>query len=279
MSPALISGARLAHVGILTATSRGTTVAAHASTNTKGNYVELSSSTPMAADGFYVVIGGGGSSVGAQLLDIAIGAASSEQVIVPNIAFGNLNLRHTYCLYFPVPIPAGTRLSARTQSAVSAQNVSVSVMLAKGGLLVPGSLGRCVDIGTNTSASRGTNVDPGGSANTKPGYVQITAATTAPIKALLVMAVNGTATNDRVTDADWLFDIAIGAGGSEQIIAPNIHVAMDNGGTGVAGISQPPFWLPVEIPTGSRIAVNPQSDNNTDTDENRDFYLSFIGVG
>lgn len=279
MSVPLISGKRMAHVGLVSATTRGTTVQSHASTNTKGSFVELSSSTPIDADGFYLFIGGGGSSVPCALVDIAIGAAAAEQVIVPNVAFGNLNNRQTYAIYFPVPIPAGTRIAARTQAATGSTNNTFSILLVKGGLLVPGSLGRVVDYGTTLASSRGTVVDPGGSANTKGSYSELTAATTSPIKAILLMVGNGMASGDRTADADWFLDIAIGAAASEQIVAPDIHVAMDDGATGVPGVPQSPFWLPVEIPVGERISVRAQSDVNTDGDGVRDLYVSILGVG
>lgn len=96
-------------------------------------WVELIASLSHDTYGLMVNINSG-STIGASrntVLDIGIGAASSEVVLIPDLICGNAG---TYSLtgsglwyYFPIFIPAGARVSARSQSSVAtAFNVAVT---------------------------------------------------------------------------------------------------------------------------------------------------------
>jgi hypothetical protein len=91
------------------------------SANAKGSYVQFSAST--ARDYLGLMVGfdaaGGASAggVGPILLDIAVGAAGSEVIIVPNKTSGVLNQAVADQTFIPVPVPAGTRLAMRQQNS------------------------------------------------------------------------------------------------------------------------------------------------------------------
>ena len=109
------------------ATSFGTTVDPGGTANTKGSYVALTSGTARDISAIaWMVDMNGNTPVGADmLLDIAIGAAGSEQIIVPNWNMKNAGSGSTaaispvYSGPIPVQIPAGTRIAARAQSTDS----------------------------------------------------------------------------------------------------------------------------------------------------------------
>lgn len=115
------------------AASRGTAVVASASINTKGAWTALSTSTTNDMKAVYVAIGSQGASKGTldNRLDIGVGAAGSEVVVIPDLYFGSFTTTtHVLpALYGPIlmDIPAGTRLSARTQSSTASASYDIIV--------------------------------------------------------------------------------------------------------------------------------------------------------
>jgi hypothetical protein len=128
-------GSKIIAIGADTANTYGTTITASGSTNTKGSYTELTSSTSKAIKGFFITFHGQNAltrATGFYLVDIAIGAASSEVDIVknhPNAIRGedSTSPRPYISQFFPIPIPAGTRLSARLQSNVASATLGVII--------------------------------------------------------------------------------------------------------------------------------------------------------
>jgi hypothetical protein len=174
-----------------TSAEYGTSVTCGASANTKHtSYTELIASTAYDSYGIAVRFTNvaTATTITDALVDIAIGAASSETVIIPNLLAGQVGATATAAMgggvmyYFPIKIPAGVRLSANGQAAVAGDTVHTSVYLFQ--RLIPGAWygSRVTAYGINSSgASRGTNLSPG--SNT---YVDatLTASTTNPIRYL-----------------------------------------------------------------------------------------------
>lgn len=170
--------------------SDGVTVTAGGSANTLGAWAEVIASTPFDAVGVLVHVDAGLSSsvVVNTLVNIGRGAASSEEVLIPNLMAGHAegwsgsNMEHSY--FFPLFIPAGTRLSAQAQSVAASRAVDVGIWLV-GGPRVPSRWcgNRVTAYGANTAASTGTVITPG----TTPSWssaVQMAASTANPIRAL-----------------------------------------------------------------------------------------------
>lgn len=113
-----LPGHRAASYGCSLATSKGTLIDPGAVAHTKGAWVELTASTDFATN-FLVVITApeGGSAADAQwLVDLAVGPAGFEQIVVPDIYGYNVGSTGlNYRLGMPVAIPAGSRISARAQ--------------------------------------------------------------------------------------------------------------------------------------------------------------------
>jgi hypothetical protein len=197
------------------------------------------------------------------LTDIGFGAAGFEQVVVPNIfwckASGGANL--VMSIPLPLYIPAGTRVSARTQASVASHALGTLLSVGTQGFVPSSPLTRVTDYGTATGSSGGTSVDPGATANTKGAWTQMVASTTHPIKYLFMCQGSPTA---RTTGCWWLFDIGIGGAGSEQVLVPNLNTAQGGLGT-TANVQVPcshgPF--PVSIPAGTRLSVRSSCSVNT----------------
>lgn len=239
--------------------------------NTKGVWAELIASTARVATGMQIDIHVGGN--GEFLIDIGIGAAGSEQVIIPNLhasrpTGGSRNGRN---YVFPCGlIPAGTRISARCQASDTPNSSQVLVHLLSGGFPLSGLIGAVIDdIGTNTADSGGTQVDPGATANTKGAYSQLVATSTRRYRGLMVFT--GSQGNLAMADARWLVDIAIGAASSEKIIIPDILFVSGSLTDIITPGAAGPFL--VDIPSGTRLAARAQSDTNDATDRLLDVML------
>lgn len=120
------------------------------------------------------------------------------------------------------------------------------------GLFLPTLTGDAVTSSASNPLA-GTAVSDASTAHTKGAWVELTAATTAPMSGFsLSLSASTLATN---TSTPCLLDVGIGAGGSEVVVVPNLGVGYamgPNNGTRV--------WdCPVYIPRGSRIAVRCQS--------------------
>lgn len=120
-------------IGTVSASSRGKSVDAGVVADTKGVYSELTAAT----SGNYKYVG---ISIGANgdlnmsadcwsLIDIAIGEAGSEQIILGDIPYVNdsaINMSFKQVQALPLNIPAGVRVAARSQCKVTASDARVS---------------------------------------------------------------------------------------------------------------------------------------------------------
>jgi hypothetical protein len=250
-----------------TASSIGTTTTAGAA-NVKGNYAQLVAATAHHATALTLILRQ--SATPAELLvDLAIGAAGSEQVIVSNVLFSKGNVNTVLGLSrLPVVVPKGVRLAARVQSSTASGAIAV-----RGSLHAPASdsltgFSFAEGIGAVTGTSRGTGVDAGGVANTKGTYAQLVASTARPYRGFYVLSGNAaTATRGNAT---FLTDIAVGAAAAEQVIVPNLQY---EGNTNE--VLDPRVYGPfmVTIPTGSRLAARCQSPSIVAADRVMDVVL------
>jgi hypothetical protein len=248
-------------------TASGTTVTA-GSANVKGSYVEFVASLGFTANRVTILVLATIVAAPRQyLIDLATGAAGSESVVVPNLMtegspssgaspHGELHVA------LPLAVASGTRIALRCACSTASDTIGqLSVTCAAAGG-TPGCTA-FVNAGADTSDSGGTAVDPGGTANTKGSYTQLTASTGAVAQVLVPLAtVRG---NAAATTAQWAFDVATGAGGAETVLVPDIRL-------GTAGAAEvrlnlravPP--LLTYIASGTRIAVRASCDITDATD-------------
>lgn len=258
-----VEGQRIENAGAATATSRGTAVTANAAANTKGNYAQLIAATSFEADGILIMLDDCAAGVD-YLLDIAVGAAALEVVLLSNLIVtgGTGSIVYGGHYYFPVKIPKGTRLSARCQASTGSSVVRVSALLFSQGVMPGETMNIIRSYGPDTTDSGGVSVDPGATINTKGAYSQITASTSLSAK-FLTLAI-GNQLNTVRSSQSWLVDIAVGGVGSEQVIVPNLIFNCSTSPDIV--VPQVYNMIPVSIPVGSRLSVRAQSDGNDATD-------------
>lgn len=242
-------------------TSLSRPVTAGASPNTKGSWVQLIEATPFDYSALYVTTTGEDATF--ILFDIGLGGAGSEQVIIPDLLVqfnsggGDSSLgQRVFAL--PVFVPAGARITARSQSGVGGGAPRCSVMgLSPSPFKAVG--GRVIAIGVDSGNSRGSQVDPGGSAHTKGSWTTLSSSIPSDVIALIV-AVGGQGHNVASYGA-WRVDI--GMGGSNTIVIPDVqficYSATQNGT--IHPPTYPPF--PVSLPAGTSIQARAQSGLTT----------------
>lgn len=254
-----------------TATSDGTPLTV-SSTNTKAaSFTTVIDPVPFAVRGFWVNLDLSVAGSPSALVDIAIGAASSEVIIVPDLLVSS-RLGHPATVLIPLQVPAGARLSARCQCTSTTNIPRIAITLAEG---PPGLVFGAMNAhGVATGDSGGQSIDPGGSANTKPAapFTQIVASTTFDYHGGIIAF--AAAANTAMTDANWLVEVGIGASSSERVVVPDIHL----GAQTASDVLTPPFLGPFlcSIPAGSRISARAQCSITDATD--RLFDIAFYGL-
>ncbi len=239
--------------------SRGIILNSNASADTKGAYVELLASLQKASQGLSVKLSHG-NDASTFLVDIAIGAVSSETIIINNFFIQTMStagLVGEASVFLPISIPKGSRISARCQSSTGSDLIRISINSAQ----VKGSsvgFGTCETIGADTANSKGTQIDAGGVLNTKGLYSEISASIGGDYKyAAIAVQSDG----DFVMSVDnlHLIDIASGAAAAEVILLGDLAhgTAAANYDANVKAM----LGLPLKIASGSRIAMRSQCNS------------------
>jgi hypothetical protein len=253
------AGCRIETAGALTASSAGTTITAGA-VDVKGSWAQLIASTSFTSSALII---NWNSSLG--LLDIGIGASGSEVVLIPNIMHANSSATAGLAtgMLFPICVPAGARLSARTQSFSASAPSTITVELISGGFSLPTGYNVVNAYGINNGfgATRGTSIDPGATVNTKGAWTQITASTTRSHAGLMMIL--GTQNNTVMQSASFLYDIGVGASGSEIVLLSN-YLVKTNAANSVSPEVSP--ILPMYLPAASRLAIRCQCSINDSSD-------------
>lgn len=260
---------RLESAGLVSASSFGTQVTAAGSVNVKGAYAQLIASTAFESDWALIVVRNHTENASQSvLLDLAIGAAASEQVIVANLLAGRVSgggQRPTVAYLIPLSIPAGSRIAARIQATMANYITRVSVHLVARNFLTPQPHSKIATYGANTADSGGVSVDPGGTINTMGSWVEMTASCD-EVKWLCIAHGNG---GNNLVTADLIGEVGIGAGGSEAAILSFTMPIHDS----ALSAQLNAVCLPVYIPAGTRIAMRIQSTTATATARLADFVL------
>ncbi len=247
-----------------------TTVSANASANTVGSWVQLTASS--AIDCVFIYVRAGGfSNIGPNgAVDIGVGGAGSEVVVLQQLitAFHDTNGVTNSVYLLPTAIPKGSRISARSQVNHASDGLFIDVVLYDGAFTEVEGYAGVDSIGFVAATTLGTSVDPGAVASTKGAYSQLVASTARDYAGLYVAfdclgQTAGTLTN---TDAGQVW-IAVGAAGSENDIISGLNFLKFYYATSALGIQPPvlgPFMVP--IPSGTRIAAAAEIGTSTVTE-------------
>jgi hypothetical protein len=249
------------------ANSRGTAVVG--ASNAYGSYTQLVASTTTDTCAMLVCIQESPSNANRDnSARIAVGAAGVEVPIVSDLIHAATRAGiYSYNYFFPVNIPAGTRISAGVYSIGVTDTLYISVILFDGSFTNVEGAGGADSIGW--SAGLGTTVQSGG-LNTKSAYSQLVASTARDYQGIFfaIDDHNQNFTSGNSTTLTALFDIAIGAGGSEIPIISNYPISFPQASTVTSnqyclGDNLVSHYLPIAIPAGTRISVRCQDILNS----------------
>lgn len=243
---------RYEQIGVDNTNTRGTAVATSASLNTKGSYVQLKAATDRRVSGLYVTLQNLSASVVGYLVDIAVGGAGSEQVVIANVFMitgGGNSYQST--VFIPVSIPAGTRISARAQATAGSQTIYVMAVGFSETLEAPILPGNVVSYGPDIVNSVSEFVQSG-SANVEGSWKQYSASTSRRIRSLSIVI-------NPNSSGDWigLLDVGVGGSGSEVAVIEGIPIS-NEGAADRQNMVNP--WLPVDIPAGTRLSMRMQTN-------------------
>ena len=253
--PGLIPGgiANFEDIGLTEASTSAVTVTGGGG-DIEGSWAELIASTAFDADIIGILPHLPSSSNGGKL-DIGIGAASSEVIIIPNIDIQFATSRDTDNLHMiPVQIPAGSRVAARFCSA-STNSIAIGGFLIESNEL---SGGRHIALSAGANCYTPITVDPGATINTKGSWAELDSSTEDDIN------YNGTARR-------WFLDIGVGAASSERVIMSNLIFSTQ----AWAAFPNPiTMRLPCNIPAGTRVAARCQCTDNTDVERYLNLHIT-----
>lgn len=243
-----------------------TTLTASATPNTKGAWATLISAIGGSVGGTWINVHPDATAAAgidtAVLLDLAVGSAGNETIIASDLIMGYRGRDYRGTL-FPIHLPAGATLRGRVASVVASTAVPVAVDVYGGdpGYPTPAP-GRITTYGAATASSGGTTITPSATAATKGSYAQLTASTTYPIHAIMLL-VQG-ATGSVTTSTNYIIDVAVGSAGNETVVVPDWAGWMNSAEIWLAFDSE--FYpMSLSIPSGVRLSARCAADISSAT--------------
>lgn len=274
---------RIRNLSATTASSSGTSINNGGSSHTKGSWTKVLDGATLGEAQCDALLVSFGKKLNAQsmLVDLAMSNATPEYYIfAADMLYARGSANSDMCTYLlPVRLPivgsGSNDIYARCQQVSTSQTMNVHVSPIFTGIDF-GSGGRCVTLGAiSSSASSGTSVDPGGTANTKSSYVEFSSSVAIDVRAIAIAVGPSTDFNRTGTPINIVLDVAYGSAGSECIVIPNHMTSF--GTTHDFMTNQMIVPVPVSIPRGSRIAVRSMSNNNVVGDRSIEVILYCFG--
>ena len=263
--------ARTETLGANTATSRATTVTAHASNNTKGSWVDFASVTRFTYEQLWIALTNNSGATD-YLIDIGVKVSGNYYVIAEDIRNDGPGRKGQNAggqvVQLPIHVPAGTQLAVRCQCRFGGNTIEAQITGFSHGINGAPGYSRMVRLNA-TSNSQGVAVDPGGTINTKVRTELVASTSYAVAAVFLRIGPN----NDvaRGLTGGWLFDLEMGGSGSEQVLIANFPMNWES----TMDLVMPDHLpiLPCYSPSGSRFSVNAQCSGNTAGDRTFDVML------
>ena len=227
--------------------STSMTVTGSATAHTKGSWTQIFASTTV--DSGYLVLMPDDITVSATnsatLVDIGVGAAGSERIVIADINVGAWG--HGAMFQTPLFIPAGSAVSVRLQSAITSK-----VMNGRLSLLPSPVLGESAKFsetwGASSATSAGLTLTTPSVSGTDTAWQQISAGITRDTN-WIAFSLGSVGTN--VAASKGTFTVGYGASGSEQPLLANAR--WEQLGTEVMRACH--YWVPCNLPAGTRLVV------------------------
>tara|TARA_R110000824_G_scaffold46457_1_gene133476 strand:+ start:454 stop:1254 length:801 start_codon:yes stop_codon:yes gene_type:complete len=196
-------------------------------------------------------------------LNVAIGAAGFEEIIIPNVFIGGYTSNKYIKIKFPISIPAGERISCSAQGGTA--GLSVYLRLISGGFKSATPFSEVVSLGADTANTLGVRVSNGG-VDTFSAWTEIVASTANDYALLSSISFRDLGS---WSTSEINYQLAIGAAGFEQIIDDGMWSNMTTAETG----GYFTYTHNINIPKGVRLSFRQiNSVGGTDLDLDYIFY-------
>lgn len=252
--------------GVDAAASTGTTVTS--GSGSKGSWVELIASTAESSTLLLIAFQFNSGAIRDFIFDVGIGSVGNEEIIVSDMqnqlkaGFNNATYYH-----IPINIAKSTRVSVRIQTNSSSDVADFVAYFFRS--TFQSNTGYAKTTAYGLSGADGTSVDPGGSANTKGSWIELEASTSDQINAFTITIASNT--NSTQSDAQFLFDVAVGSSGNEVAILENLFF----GSSGFES-NRPNIYIEQKINKGSRISIRMQSSITDANDRIQSFTVNGV---
>lgn len=187
-------------------------------------------------------------------VDIGFGTDTSNVTVMVEKLCGSgatTNTGHMY--FFPMHIPLGVKLFARTQGTVASSTIKINISVL-GGNQNPGTMPKVTSIkaiGATKASTTGTSITMGAT-GAEGAWTQIVASSAEDYAGFMVAGPYYVDTN-MGTGPSYTFDVGIGASGQERSIGENLTKAtIFSASEDWVGWHLPTF---VGVPTGTRICI------------------------
>lgn len=250
----------------------GITVNSNASPDTKGSWVTNSAYKPSFTWNLLNLMMWN-ANVDNFVMDVGIDDGSGNVfVLCPDLRVPGLRVARSGVIHYllPLHIPQGKQLAFRCSSAGGGNGLRIVCGGSASAIYGAQSYSRMVSLYTVQTGSLGITVDPGGTANTKGSWVQMTASSSDRVVGLLTCIGDG-GDIGRGANQNMAVDIGIGASSSERILIPDITFAADTNSDQWGPKLGGPY--PVDVPASTRFAMRTQCSVNTAGDRLADFGL------
>lgn len=250
--------------GLNLATSGGTILTGATLIHTKTGYTPLCQSLEFNASGILVglSLNAPGSTPVGTYVDVAVGAIGSEVVIINDLLIGAVRAEESiHYIFDRLPIPAGSRLSARYQTGNTGTTSDIVLIPFLDDISDVLTLGRAVTYGLLPPTTAATTVDPGGTANTLGAWTAIVGSTIEPVRSMIIY--HSQLANQALSTARFIIDIGVGAAGSEVVL---FTYPMSEGVTSDMFVPRTVGPLHVSIPAGTRISARARCSINDASD-------------
>lgn len=260
--PTSAAGLNYASYNDASSTPTGTSLTANASAHTKGVYSAFIASSGFDAQQITIEAITTSNAATDYLFDIATGAGGAEVVVIANIGATHFGSTSSVAVWghweIPFAIAASTRISGRCQCSTGGDVIELVITLVGSN----GAVGCTATetIGAVTGSTTLTQIDPGGTANTKGSYTALTASSGIIYQAIAPLFHE--ISHNTSGSVRWAVDIATGAGGAEVVLIPDLRLKSNttwliNGPSAYAFLTY--------IPASTRIAVRAACSVNTAT--------------
>lgn len=247
-----------------------------ASAHSKGSWSTFGGGPLGRCDGFYLMPAflGNNSTLRTLMMDVGVGA--SPNVVINNLMVCPPNANpSTVCrivgqqVFFPVSLPVGHDLKARSQSNMASHpGIYVDATPCFSGLPCVGSV---VDTyGADTTNSKGVTLTASNTENVLGSWSQIVASCER-IKAIIVAVGHGQANWSTFGDQWKSIQIGIGAAGSEQLLFSVESIGASSGTGSPSQAWFGPYY--VDLPAGTRISGRHSTQHTSSSQRTIDVIL------